>query len=182
MVTIATARARRIVVSIAAAIALLCGSVVAAQPAQALSFSTTQLSTMAQKVFSLLNSERKLHGLRALTWSIRLTTSAHRHNLKMAAANTMSHQLPGEASLGDRIRAANYNWSACGENIGWNSDATTTGVLYLQKIMYGEVAPNDGHRRIILSSTYHNVGIDVYYDATHRKMWLTEDFGRLMGS
>ena len=43
--------------------------------------------------------------------------------------------------------------------------------------MYNEVPPNDGHRVNILSHTFRQVGIDVYYDARHHKLWFTQDFG-----
>ena len=50
-------------------------------------------------------------------------------------------------------------------------------MLALEKQMYHEVAPNDGHRVNILSRTFTQVGIDVYYDARHHKIWFTQDFG-----
>ena len=43
--------------------------------------------------------------------------------------------------------------------------------------MYNEVAPYDGHRLNILNRHYRDVGIDIYMDAAHHKMWLTQDFG-----
>ena len=42
--------------------------------------------------------------------------------------------------------------------------------------MYNETPPDDGHRLNILSSSFHNVGVDVYTDSTG-KMWITCDFG-----
>jgi uncharacterized protein YkwD len=44
--------------------------------------------------------------------------------------------------------------------------------------MYNEKAPNNGHRLNILSSKFRQVGVDVYLDRTHHKVWLTTDFGR----
>jgi len=43
--------------------------------------------------------------------------------------------------------------------------------------MYNEVAPYNGHRLNILSRTYRDVGVYIYMDGTHHKMWLTVDFG-----
>jgi hypothetical protein len=43
--------------------------------------------------------------------------------------------------------------------------------------MYNEVAPNDAHRVNILSTTYREVGIDIYMDNVHHKLWMTQDFG-----
>ncbi len=124
-----------------------------------------------------INAERARNGLRPLRWTDKLYYSAHRHNLQMGQQNTLSHQLPGEPSLGDRISVF-YAWSACGENIGWNSDRSRSGALALETSMYNETAPYDGHRRNILSTTFVDVGVDVIDDSTHGRLWLTTDFGR----
>jgi uncharacterized protein YkwD len=135
-------------------------------------------SDWAAAVLSSLNSQRADHGLPALSTNAKLVTSAHRHNLVMAEANQLSHQLSGEAGLGDRISAAGYSWSSVGENIAYNSNRSQAGVLALQQAMYNETAPNDGHRRNILSSSFTEVGIDVIDDSRHGKVWLVTDFGR----
>ena len=69
----------------------------------------------------------------------------------MAKANKLSHQLSGEAALGSRVSAAGYRWSAVGENVAYNSSRSQSGVLAVQKAMYNEKPPDDGHRRNILS-------------------------------
>ena len=125
----------------------------------------------------LINRERQAHGLAAVRLNHDLALSARRHDLDMAAFNEMSHQLPGEAFFADRMTAAGYHWSWAGENIGWNSDMSTAGVLELERLMYAEQPPNDGHRLNILGRHYRDVGIDVYYDYAHHKVWLTTDFG-----
>ena len=58
-----------------------------------------------------------------------LQSSAHGHDLAMAAANQLSHQLPGEPDLGTRETNAGVSWTAAGENIGWTSDMTQAGAL-----------------------------------------------------
>lgn len=138
--------------------------------------SATTAANDAQLVFQLLNRERANHGLPALRWSWKLTSAAHAHNLKEARYNSLSHQVPGELSLGARITAAGYQWSALGENLGRTQDWSATGVLALHKMFFHEVWPNNIHRRNILSKTYRHVGIDVYMDAAHHVAWLTEDF------
>jgi uncharacterized protein YkwD len=132
----------------------------------------------AHNMLIILNRERHTHGLRALTMSPRLIKSAHAHNLAMARANRMDHQLPHEAFFATRISHTGYRWRAVGENIGWNSRETNSGMAQLQHEMYTEKAPNDGHRQNILSRSYRQVGIDIYFDKTHRKMWFTQDFGQ----
>lgn len=138
----------------------------------------TVRSDWAASVLSTLNAERTAHGLPALVVDARLVASAHTHNQAMATANTLSHQLDGEAGLGARVTAAGYPWSSVGENIAYNSQRTSAGVLALQEAMYGETPPDDGHRRNILSTGFTSVGIDVIDDAVHRRVWLVTDFGR----
>jgi len=132
----------------------------------------------ANAVLAKLNAERAAHGLKALTMNTHLVSSAHTHNLAIAKANQLSHQLSGEAGLGARITAAGYHWTTVGENIAYNSDRSKAGVLALQAAMYGEQPPNDGHRRNILSSSFVDVGVDVIDDAAHHRVWLVTDFGR----
>jgi uncharacterized protein YkwD len=135
-------------------------------------------SDWANAVLAELNAERADHGLPALKMNSKLVDAAHTHNLAMAKANTLSHQLSGEASLGSRISAAGYRWSAVGENIAYNSDRSQSGVLAVQKAMYNEKPPDDGHRRNILNKSFVDVGIDVINDSTHGKVWLVTDFGK----
>lgn len=133
-------------------------------------------SGMAYNVLSMLNSERSRHGLRALNMNGELVSSAHQHNLAMARADQMSHQLPGEPYFTTRIQDAGYSWQYAGENIGWNSDTSTSGALQLESVMYGE-GPGGDHYENIVDSHYVDVGIDVYIDTVHHTLWLTEDFG-----
>jgi uncharacterized protein YkwD len=135
-------------------------------------------SDWANAVLSELNSERAKHGLRALKMDSKLVSAAHKHNLAMAKANTLSHQLNGEAALGSRVSAAGYPWSAVGENVAYNGRRSEDGVLAVQKAMYNEKPRDDGHRKNILSKTYADVGIDVVSDSVHGKVWLVTDFGK----
>jgi uncharacterized protein YkwD len=151
---------------------------ISARPASAAVPKRTTLEwDIAWAVKRQINSERAAHGLRRVRMSSQLMLSARRHNVTMASFDEMSHQLPGEPYFGRRMILAGYNWSYAGENIGWNSDMTLEGVKLLQRMMYHEKPPNDGHRANILSRHYRNVGVDVYMDKTHHKVWLTTDFG-----
>jgi uncharacterized protein YkwD len=150
------------------------------QPKSQSGVAAVQATTQSQYAFAILdmlNGERADHGLAPLTMNTRLIVSAHGHNLAMARANTMSHQLPGEPYFADRIEAAGYDYDWAGENVGWNSDTSLDGVKALETMMYNEKPPNDGHRQNILSPHFTNVGIDVYFDKVNHKVWLTQDFG-----
>lgn len=138
---------------------------------------TSVENTISWAVKRLINVERALHGLPQVFMDKQLRVSARRHNVAMARADEMSHQVAGEPWFGRRFQLAGYYWSWAGENIGWNSDITQSGVMLLQRIMYNEKPPNDGHRLNILNRHYRNVGVDVYIDKTNHKIWLTTDFG-----
>lgn len=174
-------RIRRTFVALVVALSLLGAGLVAADKSYADTVPTAaHAAAIRDQVFNLLNAERKAMGRAPLRLNSRLVTSAHGHNLRMAAYDLMSHLLPRELSLGGRILRAGYlPWLRVGENIAYNTDWSLNGAYYLEKMMFNEVAPNDGHRLNILNTGYQDVGIDVYMDATHHKMWITEDFGHL---
>ena len=130
----------------------------------------------ARTIFDQLNVDRYYRGRPLLRWNARLASAAHGHNLAMAAANTLSHQLPGEPHFSARFTAAGYPWSHIAENCGYSSDTAYTGSLGIHRSMLAEVAPNDGHRRNILSTDVVDVGIDVH--VTNGRAWVTQDFGR----
>jgi uncharacterized protein YkwD len=177
--TSAARPARRLLAAAAALVGIAASLLSAAEPssASALPPRTTAEKSIAVAVQTVMNAERRAHGLPAVSMNFNLIVSARRHNLTMARYNTMSHQLPGEPYFARRITLAGYAWNYAGENIGWNSSMTQAGVIALQKIMYNEKAPNNGHRLNILNGHYRDVGIDVYFDKTHHKVWLTTDFG-----
>ncbi|MBE7190366.1 CAP domain-containing protein [Jatrophihabitans endophyticus] len=137
----------------------------------------TQDQVIADSLLTMLNKERHAHNLKPLTMSKDLVKSAHVHNEWMAKTNVMSHQEAGEPGLANRISKAGYKWSWAGENIGWNSAMTKSGVLQLESLMYHEKAPNDGHRLNILNKHFRNIGVDVLMDKKHNRVWLTTDFG-----
>jgi uncharacterized protein YkwD len=121
-------------------------SAAAAASARALPKTPASARIFATAMLHMLNTERRAHHLPRLSMNAKLIHSAHVHNLAMAKADEMSHQLPGEAFFADRISA--------------------------------EKAPDNGHRLNILDKSFRNIGIDVYFDKTHNKMWFTQDFGQ----
>ena len=161
---------------------VLVTATVAVAPAPAASAltapSSSTVASYVQQVFNLINSERASLKLPAYRWNTQLAAAAKGHNAWMAKYNTLSHQLSGEHSLGGRITLAGYTWTACAENIALTTNGSITAILNVQKAMFAEVAPNDGHRRAIVSTTYRDVGLDLRYDTVHGKVWLTEDFAR----
>ncbi len=139
--------------------------------ASALTVSSAQTAAAAA-VVAAINHSRAARGIPVLWWGVRVTRSAHLHNLAMAAANTLSHQLPGEASLGTRVTRQGVSWTWVGENVGESPSLSTSGALFLEQLMMGDA----GHRNNILTRYACVVGVDVVYDTVHHKLWLTEDF------
>jgi RNA polymerase sigma factor (sigma-70 family) len=140
----------------------------------------TQQSAVNQ-VLALINQARAGAGLPAYTITSGLTTSSTKHNQTMAAGCGLSHQCPGEASLGDRETAAGVQWTSAGENIGDGGPVSNTSsavaqmAVGLTQDMLNEKPPNDGHRQNILSSSFHHIGIAVYRDGSGT-VWMTQDF------
>ena len=146
---------------------------------QASAGATAQEAQIAQAVFQAINQSRADNGLSPLTWSNALANSARQHDLAMQAANTLSHQLLGEAAFGDRERQQGVNWSWAAENIGETSDPTVKGALVLHQAMMSEQPPDDGHRQNILTTSGTIVGIAILIDQQHGQLWLTEDFAHV---
>lgn len=173
---------KHVVAFVLATLALAATAVIAAAPSQALTLTAPKMTrterSWAEAVFSLMNTERAAHGLRPYHWNLHLVASARYHNTQMAAANSLSHQLPKEAPFYDRELAFGYHWYTAGENCSVNPDVSEAGVLELQKMMYRERPPGEtGHRLNILSRSFHDVGIAVLVDPTNQRVWMTEDFG-----
>ena len=142
---------------------------------------TAGLAAAAQRVLAFINQARAQAGLPAYTVLAGLDTSAGRHNAVMAAGCGLSHQCPGEPTLGARETAAGVHWTAAGENIGEGGPVAGTEAAIAQlavgltQSMLAEKPPDDGHRRSILSSAFTHIGIAVYRDSSGT-VWLTQDF------
>lgn len=163
------------------AVAVLALATALSLPSGRAQAATTAETAAATSVLRLLNAERVANHLPALGSSPGLVSSARLHNLTMATADLLSHQLPGEPVFSTRIDQAGVSWHAAAENVGWTTNRSTTGANSLQLAMYNEKAPNDGHRLNILSRSVRFVGIDVLIDARTGKLWLTEDFADVSG-
>ena len=140
---------------------------------------TAQENQIAQAVFRAVNQSRADNKLPPLKWNSALVRSARQHNLAMQAANTLSHQLPGEADLGKRESQQGISWVWAAENIGETTEMSTNGALALHQAMMNERPPDDGHRQNILTNTGTMIGIDILLDQQHGKLWLTEDFAKV---
>jgi uncharacterized protein YkwD len=171
-------RSPRVAVVLGLVATLLAAGALNISPASAATPSKATSVSIAKALLHAINTKRASSHLPALRMNSRLISSAHGHNLAMAHRNTMSHQLPGEATFSARISNVGYDWSSAGENIAWNTDWTLHGAIVLERYMNAEKAPNNAHKVNILSKSYRDVGVDIYMDAAHHRMWLTQDFGK----
>jgi uncharacterized protein YkwD len=136
------------------------------------------ISSLVQQLFQQVNSDRAAEGLPAYTWDDKIAAVSATHSKTMGQGCGLSHQCSGEPAPCDRLTNAGVSWMACGENAGYTSptpdqwSAVKTGI---ERGMLSEKAPNDGHRRNLLSTSYHRIGIGIYIDAKGL-IWVTEDF------
>ncbi len=154
---------------------------VSAPPPPALASPQPGISAAAAAVLAVINQARAAADLPAYSLLGGLETSSAVHNQLMADGCGLSHQCPGEPSLGDRETAAGVQWTAAGENIGEGGPvvdttaAITQMAVTLTNHMLAEQPPNDGHRLNILSSAFTHIGIAVYRDS-QGTVWITQDF------
>jgi uncharacterized protein YkwD len=156
----------------------------AAQPSDPTTAAGTRSSgpgSAVEQVLRQINDARAQAGLPAYIITAALTSSAESHNSAMADGCGLSHQCPGEPPLGDRETDAGVLWSIAGENVGEGSrvsdtpDAIAQMAMDLTRAMLDERPPDDGHRKNILSSAFHHIGIAIFRDR-HGTVWLTQDF------
>ncbi|MGI9019762.1 MAG: CAP domain-containing protein [Solirubrobacterales bacterium] len=130
-------------------------------------------------VTCLVNRERNQHGRGDLNQDYRLVDAAVYHSSYMARKNCFSHQCPGEPSLLDRLRKANYlhgglsRW-AYGENIAYGIGPVGTPEAIVRGWMN-----SPPHRDAILSGTFRDIGVG--FQSRGGKGFYTADFGLRIG-
>ena len=105
-----------------------------------------------QELFRLTNRDRGAAGLPELEWNEWLAQAALKHAEEMARHRTLSHQLPGEPGLRDRIAATELRSNSEGENV-----ALGTGAAQIQD----DWMHSPGHRANILDPKYNAIGVAV---------------------
>jgi uncharacterized protein YkwD len=137
-------------------------------PSAARSASVSQERGSAEQVlFDSLNRERTSRGLAALAWDQHLAAAAGEHAQRMADANTLEHQLPGEPDMKSRVSDAGARFAMVAENIAVGSSPAE---------LHAEWMHSPGHRANILDPQLTAVGI-----ATVRAsggLFAVQDFSR----
>ncbi len=108
-----------------------------------------------QKILELVNNERAKEGLDPLSIDSQLDQAANFHNDEMVRADMMSHQLPGEADLGERVSATGYSWTRVAENIA-------AGYTTPEAVVEGWMN-SPGHKENILNPEFIHIGIGYEY-------------------
>lgn len=107
----------------------------------------------------------------ALSWNTKLTAASYGHSRDMADNNYFSHTSLDGRTLGDRVTAAGYGWSALGENIAGGQNT-------VQQVVDGWMA-SEGHCANIMNANFTEIGVACAYNAssTYKYYW-TMDLGR----
>lgn len=106
----------------------------------------------SETLFAAANRERAQRKLTPLKWSEALAVAAQQHAQRLAAQNTLSHQLPGEPSPADRASQAGARFSAMAENVAEGPSAESIHQQWMHS------AP---HRANLLDPQLDSVGIAV---------------------
>lgn len=149
------------------------------EPTQApvITSSRLQEDQLRQQLLALINKDRAAQGLPAYTLNETLSSGAYRHSVAMTTCG-LSHQCSNEADPCQRMTNEGITWMSCGENVGYTTpdpDAWSAIQKNIEQGMLNEQPPDDGHRKNLLSSTFHQCGIGIVID-TRGTVWVTEDF------
>ncbi len=102
-----------------------------------------------------------------LAWNDALSTAAQGHDAAMIAADSQTHQAPGEADLGARFTNAGYNFSFAGENVF--AFATSPLQAHAGFMVDWGNGPNGmqspaGHRDNIMDADFREIGIALVHE------------------
>src|SRR5581483_799948 len=120
-----------------------------------------------QRLLELTNAERRHNGLAPLHMDATLSAAARAHASAMASQRDLSHQLPGEAALGQRIASPALHLTTAGENVALDVDIDQA---------HDGLMHSPPHRENILKPDYNVVGFGVA--RVGDRIYVTEDFGR----
>jgi uncharacterized protein YkwD len=147
--------------------ALISNGVLPAFAATPVSSSVTYDPTAERKLFELANQARVQAGLAPLHIDDGLTEAAREHAAAIAGRQQLSHQLPGEAPLAQRLATSTHlHLKRGGENV---ATAPTVDRIYASLM---RSAP---HRENLLNPSFNVAGFGVVRNGY--LLFVTEDFG-----
>ncbi len=123
-------------------------------------------SQAEQRLLELTNAERARTGLTSLATDEGLTAAARIHAALMAEQATLSHQLPGEAPLQQRLAPSSLQLDKAGENVALDVDIDQA---------HDGLMHSPPHRENILRAEYNVAGFGVARIGD--RIYVAEDFG-----
>ncbi|MGC9397193.1 MAG: CAP domain-containing protein [Anaerolineae bacterium] len=124
------------------------------------------------EIFRLINEQRAAYGLAPLAWNATLARAAQLHADDCYARGWCGHTGSDGSTMKERIIRQGYDpvrWSECW---AWYGTPELAVAMWMD-----EVAPNDPHRRTILSTWLAEVGVGVVPAAEGRGYYFIADFG-----
>ncbi len=118
-----------------------------------------------RQFFALTNQARIAEGMAPLQLDDALTRAARKHSALMVTQNQLSHDLPGEPSLPERLASPTLHPSAEGENVGYAPSVAEC---------HRGLMNSPHHRENILDREFSRVGFGVMHSGN--EVWVTEDF------
>jgi uncharacterized protein YkwD len=130
-------------------------------------------ASAAQRLFALLNRDRKVAGLPALVWDDRVAKVAQGYSAEMRRTKVVAHVSPTSGSAADRVRVAGIKTAVVLENV-----ARAYGVGEA----HAGLMNSPGHRANLMSPTATHVGIGVALGddvGGRRELFVTQVFIRI---
>lgn len=122
-----------------------------------------------QHILDLANQARVEAGLAPLTLDHDLTAAARQHSSLMASRNMLSHELPGEPAMPQRLAAAEKTpVTSEGENVGYATSVDDSQQAFMR-------SPH--HRANLLDANFNVVGFGVVRSG--RQVYVTQDFAHV---
>jgi hypothetical protein len=137
-----------------------------------LALQAQQFDEQAERlVLGQLNESRQEAGLAPLKVSPELLQAARQHSWTMARQHKLSHQLPGEPELQERLGVTGAHFFRSGENVGFNTQAD---------LIHDAFMHSPPHRQNLLTPEYNSVGIGIVQKGD--SYWVTEDFAQTVAA
>ena len=103
-------------------------------------------------MLSLVNKERRRHGMSNLSFESSLNTAAQAHSDDMRRRVFFNHTGSDNSKFSTRIRRTGYNFRCGAENISTHRTITSS---------HNGLMNSEGHRRNILNPNYRHIGIGI---------------------
>jgi uncharacterized protein YkwD len=129
----------------------------------------TRPSSDEMKLFNLLNQERERAGLQRLQWDYHLAESARFHAQQMVQHRELSHMLPGEPDMGERIAATGIRFDAIAENVAYAPTVESA---------HQGLMNSPPHRTNIMNPQYDAVGVAVI--SSGRELYVAQNFAHAL--